>query len=447
MIALFAAAGRVEPSDLGATAAEVARQQVGLAAAFAVLAGRLDAVAGMAGDDAPGRAFAGVYGPAVDSAFAGYAAAVRILDAVTTTLITTANNHSRADHASTPGPAGTADLLARPPTTPPAVRTPAAVTGPGSPAPSELVRSYWPLADPPALGDAASSWQAAGAALADATAALGTAVAYLEIGNTGPDVDAIVAFWSGLIGPGPTLFAELVRLCAAVAGLCRRYATLVEDTHRAVRRAIGIMLATGLALATTEVGVVVVPDVALAEAEALLDPIAEEFAARLPAEVLTAVDPGLVASVGQLAATGSPRAVEAELTELGDASDALLGGAAVAAAPGAIPTQVVPRFTASSFANPAVTSEHFRDHASDFGSSTAESYSAAATSFLHYAQENHLPAFISDEGIIRVYDPATNILGSYDSTTEQIITFFRPTSRTYWDNNKHNWGSAVIWAS
>jgi pyocin large subunit-like protein len=41
-------------------------------------------------------------------------------------------------------------------------------------------------------------------------------------------------------------------------------------------------------------------------------------------------------------------------------------------------------------------------------------------------------AKIDADGVIRVYDPATNTFGSYNAngTTR---TFFKPTSPTYWD--------------
>jgi pyocin large subunit-like protein len=55
-----------------------------------------------------------------------------------------------------------------------------------------------------------------------------------------------------------------------------------------------------------------------------------------------------------------------------------------------------------------------------------------ASEFLQESQKRGLPTKIDSDGVIRIFDPASNTFGAYnpDGTTR---TFFKPTSPTYWD--------------
>jgi RHS repeat-associated protein len=85
-----------------------------------------------------------------------------------------------------------------------------------------------------------------------------------------------------------------------------------------------------------------------------------------------------------------------------------------------------------SWGNLASLTRHFRDHGSDFGSTSAREYARQASEFLQRSQQEGMPTKIDKDGIIRVYDPQTNTFGAYnaDGTTR---TLFKPTSPTYWD--------------
>jgi len=85
--------------------------------------------------------------------------------------------------------------------------------------------------------------------------------------------------------------------------------------------------------------------------------------------------------------------------------------------------------TSESWGNPNSLARHFRDHGADFAASSADDYARMASEFL---QRPGTLAKIDADGVIRVYDPATNTFGSYNAngTTR---TFFKPTSPTYWD--------------
>jgi hypothetical protein len=295
--------------------------------------------------------------------------------------------------------------------------------------------------------DAASSWAAAADAVGSAGAALGDVVAALESGNSGPDVDALVEFWAGLLGPS-SLFTDLVTLLRQLARLCRGYGELVAETQQRVQQALGILVASGV-LATAAapftggVTLEALPHAAAIEIEALLNPAADDFAAALPGVVRT-VEAYLAAEVDRRAAgLATPEAVEAELEELADVTDAGLGGPAGAPPPG--DAVEVPRFTADHFASADKTVLHARKHARGFGLSTEADYVRAASQFLDRAQQSGIAARVDPDGIVRLYDTNTNTFASYDSTSGIILTFFKPTSRTYWERNESDWGKPVTW--
>ncbi|MFC4942117.1 hypothetical protein [Pseudonocardia sp. GCM10023141] len=265
----------------------------------------------------------------------------------------------------------------------------------------------------------------------------------MESDNSGPDVDAMAEFWAGLIGPGQTLFAALRLLCAQIATLCERHAVLVQDTHTAVRRAVGIMIATGVVAAASGAGPAVLGHVALGEVELLLNPAADAFAARLPAEVLTAIDRRPWPRSSSCPPAPRPRGPSRPSSP--SSRTPRTPGCAVPTHVAAEPTQPVPRFSADRFANPVLAARHANDHAAEFGLTGEQAYAAAAADFLTRAQSEGYPALVDGDGVVRVYDPSSNTLASYDSTTGVIKTYFRPTSTTYWQRRAPDWGMPVSW--
>jgi pyocin large subunit-like protein len=105
----------------------------------------------------------------------------------------------------------------------------------------------------------------------------------------------------------------------------------------------------------------------------------------------------------------------------------------------------VPRFTADHFQSAAKSVLHARKHASEFGLTTEADYVRAAAQFLDRAQQSAVPARVDPDGIVRLYDATTNTFASYDSTSGIILTFFKPTSRTYWERHEADWGTPVMW--
>jgi hypothetical protein len=84
---------------------------------------------------------------------------------------------------------------------------------------------------------------------------------------------------------------------------------------------------------------------------------------------------------------------------------------------------------------------HFDDHGADFGATDQIDYARRAHEFLQRAQRENLPRKIDDQGVSRIYDPATNTFGAYnpDGTTRTFYTpdpavHGLPTNMDYWNS-------------
>lgn len=84
---------------------------------------------------------------------------------------------------------------------------------------------------------------------------------------------------------------------------------------------------------------------------------------------------------------------------------------------------------ADSWGKPETLPDHFRNHGADFGVATAEEYARIASDFFVESQARGFPTKIDSNGIIRVWDPATNRFGAYnpDGSTR---TFYKPQPRS-----------------
>jgi pyocin large subunit-like protein len=89
---------------------------------------------------------------------------------------------------------------------------------------------------------------------------------------------------------------------------------------------------------------------------------------------------------------------------------------------------------AESWGRPETLADHFNRHGADFGATSAENYAQQASRFLQESQARGLPTKIDANGIIRVYDPATNTFGAYNPNGT-TATFFKPTrGQSYWNS-------------
>lgn len=92
--------------------------------------------------------------------------------------------------------------------------------------------------------------------------------------------------------------------------------------------------------------------------------------------------------------------------------------------------------------NPNTLARHFRDHGADFAARSADEYAGMASDFFQRSQLSRLPTKVDADGVIRVYDPATNTFGAFNpsGTTR---TFFTPKRGIdYWYDQPGNspWG-------
>lgn len=445
----------ITPADVSSAAGTFTREQSTLEDTWDHLERVLNAAQGMAGNDKAAATFAARYDPAAKAAWSAFGAGLRTLGGVATGLVTTANNYLKAEAHSTAGGSGTPQLFDRPaviydivmPGPPPS-------KGDGDSGVPEFLQKFWPNGHPDRLRDAAGGWRMAAQSIDNLTAGLSQAVIAITDNNRTDCVAAMQEFWDSLAGPGG-LFSGLVDTCHKLAVACDRYAQAIDGAHERLRTAlieagiaVGLTTLAGVLLTAFTFGAsdeaAAVADAA--EVEAIVAPIVEEFEAAVAVEA-EAVGADVAASLESIAAEApTVEAVEAETTEVQSAVDAELGGEE-SAAPEAVtePPQNVSRFNAEQFRNDTLSRRHFDDHGAEFGYQTEQEYVRGASDFLKEAQEKGFPARVNDEGIVRVYDPATNRLASYDSTTGIVKTYMKPTSPTYWGRNSPGWGNLISW--
>jgi hypothetical protein len=88
--------------------------------------------------------------------------------------------------------------------------------------------------------------------------------------------------------------------------------------------------------------------------------------------------------------------------------------------------------TKDAWSDPATLVDHFERHGNDIGALSPNDYATRASAFFQRSQQQRLPTKISPNGTIRVFDPNTQLFGSYASDGK-AFTVFRPTSPTYWE--------------
>ena len=83
---------------------------------------------------------------------------------------------------------------------------------------------------------------------------------------------------------------------------------------------------------------------------------------------------------------------------------------------------------------PSTLGDHFARHGADFGAVSADDYAQQAADFLRQSQIRGLPTKVDSDGVIRIWDPATDAFGAYnsDGTTR---TYYKP------DPLKHGYAS------
>jgi hypothetical protein len=88
--------------------------------------------------------------------------------------------------------------------------------------------------------------------------------------------------------------------------------------------------------------------------------------------------------------------------------------------------------TEESWGNPSTLEDHFLRHGADFGATSAEQYAQDASTFFQQALQDGYPIKVDSDGVIRVYDPEMNTLGSYNSNGTTRTFFKPPAGPAYW---------------
>ncbi len=86
--------------------------------------------------------------------------------------------------------------------------------------------------------------------------------------------------------------------------------------------------------------------------------------------------------------------------------------------------------------NRRTLTRHLRDHGADVGATTGAAYVRAAQEFFQRAKAEGLPIKIDDDGVIRIFDPKSEMFASYNRDG-RARTIFKPDHPTrYWAEQK-----------
>ena len=330
----------VTPSEMQRAARNFAVGQQTLSGAWSRLEAALGSSSGMAGNDSLAHNFDSKYTPGVKAAVKAFQRSVIVTGGVSLGLTRSANNHLKADNASTAGKSRSRSPLLKPE---PVTRElyvcfPPPALGAGHSALPGPLAKYWPNADVGKLRSAAHAWYAAAKTVQDVGGKLNATMNGLTTA-AGSDSHAIADFWGKIYKPGNphTVLAGLYELCKALGDSCDRYATAVEQARNRMK---GALVGTGIAVGVTTVAGILGSIFTLgasdagaaaadaAEAAAILGPIAEDAAATVATETAAAIAEDLPAAV-EIAADTAPEigTAEAEATEVEPALEEDLGKA------------------------------------------------------------------------------------------------------------------------
>jgi len=84
--------------------------------------------------------------------------------------------------------------------------------------------------------------------------------------------------------------------------------------------------------------------------------------------------------------------------------------------------------------------QHFRKHGHEFNAKSAEEYEQLAAQFAIRKNTPGVESFVSKGGLTFVYEKSTNTFLIQKSDSE-LMTFFKPTSPTYWPDQRMKHGT------
>lgn len=315
-----------------------------------------------------------------------------------------------------------------------------------------------PSADEARVRRAAALWRSTAARLECTLGDLRGTAALVVQDHDGAGIDAFARWWDGLAGPGGSHLADVVKACRSTADALDAYADALADVRRElleIAAAIAATVAIGAALAWATVGTSAAPAAATVTALTLqATALGATFASRAGAIAKLV---SLHATIGALEGIATYAVVEPlriaafhpnedpfSSYHPGELAAAAVGGAVIPgwkAARGIRkrPTVPAPPLPAAPsplrWGNPAKLDDHVQRHGAAVSAIDAEDYVRKAGEFFQRGKVDGLPTKIDEDGVIRIFDPASDLFGSYgpDGT---IKTFFKAKSRNYWANVK-----------
>lgn len=317
-----------------------------------------------------------------------------------------------------------------------------------------------PSADEARVRRAADLWGGFAANLECTLGELGDTVRRVSAGQEGAAVDAIGRYWADLAGPDDDDLRDLVEACRSIAAALDAYAEALAETRRqlvelAATIAATIALGAALSLATAGVSAA-----GAAGAVAATTARAAGLAAVLVSRATTI--PRVVAlhaTIGALEGLASYAVVEPlriaafhpnedpfASYELAEVLTAAAGGAvipgwrALRSARGAGAARIARSVPAPPpamlrWGRPAKLDDHVTRHGGPLGAVDAEDYVRKASAFFRRGARGDLPMKVDDDGVMRIFDEASNTFGSFgpDGT---VKTFFKPDRPGYWADQK-----------
>lgn len=316
---------------------------------------------------------------------------------------------------------------------------------------SHLAGLGWPGADLGQVRAVAHAWHRAAGRVRDLGYLPGQAAAELELMSAAELPDAIAVCQR--LGKAALTLADD---CDALGAACTRYAdhvleqrTRVEHEVEEFFAAAGIteLVGCGLSVITAGISALVaraadagILATYVARIARLLDALDRSLAGYAPALAGAGVGAGVGADAAWLGMVAESEPVFAEVEAanalLASEVDAAGGGMGSGLAGTALDAEAVLSDDAvieSGWADRRTLARHLRDHADDVGATTEAEYVRSARELLKRARAEGLPMKVAPDGTIRVFDPVSELFGSYRSDG-LARTIFRPDppATDYW---------------
>jgi hypothetical protein len=298
----------------------------------------------------------------------------------------------------------------------------------------------WPGADLGRLAALAAAWRVAATGLRQ-LADLPDRAAGLLAAMTSPELPAATAACTRLA----SIALALADDCDALGDSVVRFSAEVQHQRDPVR---DIFIDLAVTLGLCEVGGGFASAVTGPLGEWAANTYAATRIARAAARIialLAALDETLPRLRPLLAGTGATdtrwlrllsetRPVESDIQASNHVLQSELGAAAKAASPGGAHAALTDeQVIETGWGNARTLARHLRDHGADVGASSKAEYVQAAQDLLRKAKSEGLPMKVDQDGVIRVFDPTTELFASFNKDgTARTIFKPDPPAASYW---------------